>query len=155
MIAMTTRPVAAFLAAVALLYTATAAAGPTIRINPSPVYVHPGDSVQLRADILGPSEYRTKWILQGPILDGVDAGSLTQEGVYTAPAARPPGPVRVVVQVSTGEWNLPVAAASVPVRILPEHMPLPPEAPGLPRERPTPPPPPQAPEPPPVPEPPR
>lgn len=148
---MFTRPVAGLLTAVMLMVSAAAAAGPSIRIHPTPVYVHPGQSVQLTASIYGPSEYRTKWILQGPILDGVDAGTLTQDGVYTAPATRPPGAVRVVVQVATGQWNLPVAAASVPVRILPAHMPLPPEPPGDPS---APFPLPQAPEPPPPPVPP-
>ena len=83
------------------------------------------ESVQLKVDIGGPSEYRVKWILQGPLVGGIDAGQLSDDGLYTAPASMPTGPVRIVTQISTGEWNLPVAAASVPVQIIPEGMPKP------------------------------
>ncbi len=100
-------------------------AAPSIAITPSPVIAYPGESVQLSADIRGPSEYRVKWILQGPMMDGVDPGELTEGGLYTAPQYPPPGPVRIVVQISTGQWNLPVAAASVPVQIVPEGVPKP------------------------------
>ena len=108
-----------------ILHAGESLAAPTITITPSPVVAYPGESVQVKADIGGPSEYRVKWILQGPLVGGVDAGRLSKDGVYTAPAAIPAGPVRIVAQISTGEWNLPVAAASVPVQIIPEGMPKP------------------------------
>jgi hypothetical protein len=95
-------------------------AAPTITIIPSPVFVSPGESVQIRARVHGPSEYRVKWILQGPMAEGTDYGTLTQDGVYTAPNAIPMGPIRIVAQISLGQWNLPVAAASVPVQVVPE-----------------------------------
>jgi hypothetical protein len=97
-----------------------AVAAPTITIIPSPVFVSPGEAVQLRAQVHGPSEYRVKWILQGPMMEGTDVGILTQDGVYTAPRAMPMGPIRIVAQISLGQWNLPVAAASVPVQVVPE-----------------------------------
>lgn len=117
-----------------------ATAGPSISIRPNPVIVSPGQSIQLETHIIGPSQYRVKWILQGPLIGEVDAGSLSADGLYQAPGRRPHGPVRIVVQVSTGEWNLPVAAASVAVRFVPEGMPAPtfslppppPEPPGSP-----------------------
>lgn len=100
--------------------TGTALAGPAITILPSPVIISPGDSLQLRAQVRGPSDYRVKWILQGPMVGVSDAGTLTEDGVYTAPASMPMGPIRVVVQISLGQWNLPVAAASAPVHLVPE-----------------------------------
>lgn len=100
-------------------------AGPSITITPWPVAVSPGKSVQLKAEVEGPSEYRVKWILQGPIMENVDAGTLTEGGLYTAPESIPVGPVRIVAQVSIGEWNLPVAAASVPVQVMPAAAPPP------------------------------
>ncbi len=106
-------------------YAVAGLAAPTITITPSPVVAYPGESVQLKVDIGGPSEYRVKWILQGPLVGGIDAGQLSDDGLYTAPASMPTGPVRIVTQISTGEWNLPVAAASVPVQIIPEGMPKP------------------------------
>ena len=120
-------------------------AGPSITIEPSPVYVSPGESVQLEARVRGPGEYRVKWILQAPVVGDVDAGALSESGVYTAPAQSPRGPIRIVAQVATGKWNLPVAAASTPVRVLPPGVqpparPAPPER-GFPErpERPEPP----------------
>ena len=139
-----TRGVLATLAAVTLVGQA-AVAGPSIRIEPSPVIVGPGESVQLRAVIQGPSEYKVRWILQGPLIEGADVGTLTDEGVYTAPGSIPRGRVRIVVQVSIGQYNLPVAAASVPVDILPAGM-KPPEF-GPPGGFAPPPPPPPPPEP--------
>lgn len=106
-----------------------AIAAPNISIYPSPVITEVGQSVQLKAVVVGPSQYQVKWILQGPLFDGSDAGTLTQSGVYTAPATLPRGPVRIVVQISTGQWNLPVAAASVPVDILPRGRAPPPPPP--------------------------
>jgi hypothetical protein len=133
-----------------------AMAAPTITLIPSPVFVSPGKSVQLRARVHGPSEYRVKWILQGPTMEGTDSGTLTQDGVYTAPSAMPAGPIRIVAQISLGQWNLPVAAASVPVQVVPEGAkppemvppPLPPPMPfgpqghpyGSPPQEPSPPP---------------
>ena len=115
--------------ALGIWQTGTALAAPTITIMPSPVVVSPGKSLQLRAEVHGPSDYRVKWILQGPMVGGGDAGTLTEDGIYTAPASLPIGPIRVVVQVSLGEWNLPVAAASVPVHLVPEGAVPPPVAP--------------------------
>ena len=107
------------------LYAGAGLAAPTITIAPSPVIAYPGETVQLKVDISGPTEYRVKWILQGPLVGGVDPGQLSEEGLYTAPTAMPTGPVRIVAQISTGQWNLPVAAASVPVQIIPKGMPKP------------------------------
>ncbi len=110
---------------VSTLYASAGLAAPTISITPSPVIAYPGEAVQLQADIGGPTEYRVKWILQGPLVGGIDPGKLTEDGLYTAPTSMPAGPVRIVVQISTGQWNLPVAAASVPVQIIPQGMPKP------------------------------
>ena len=97
-------------------------AGPSIRVEPAPVIVSPGETVRLKAVVQGPSEYRVRWILQGPVSDGGDIGTLTDEGVYTAPAGIPRGRIRIVAQISLGQYNLPVAAASVPVDIVPAGM---------------------------------
>lgn len=107
------------------LFAGAGLAAPSIFITPSPVIAYPGEAVQLRADIGGPTEYRVKWILQGPLVGSANAGKLTEDGLYTAPITVPAGPVRIVAQISTGQWNLPVAAASVPVQIIPEGMPKP------------------------------
>jgi hypothetical protein len=115
-------------------------AGPSIRIEPSPVILSTGESVQLRATVEGPSDYRVRWILQGPLAGGAELGTLTEDGLYTAPAAVPRGPVRIVVQVSLGQYNLPVAAASVPVDVLPPGF-KPPEMPAPGTFAPPPPPP--------------
>jgi hypothetical protein len=116
-----TRRLRTLLALLALACSAAWAA-PTISIEPSPVVVSPGETVSLRAEVQGPSEYRLRWILQGPLGGAGDIGSITQDGVYTAPAGIPRGPVRIVVQVSLGQYNLPVAAASVPVDVFPAGM---------------------------------
>ena len=97
-------------------------AGPSIRVEPAPVIVSPGETVRLKAVVQGPSEYRVRWILQGPVGDGGDIGTLTDDGVYTAPAGIPRGRIRIVAQISLGQYNLPVAAASVPVDIVPAGM---------------------------------
>jgi hypothetical protein len=142
------RGLAAVAALTALPMSATQA-GPSISIVPSPLYVTPGQSVQMEARVRGPGEYRVKWILQAPVVGEADAGTLTEDGHYTAPQAPPRGPVRIVAQVSTGKWNLPVAAASTPVRVLPPGA-EPPEPPARPQPGRFP----QPPEPPPRPEPP-
>lgn len=131
-------------AAVGLSLSVAAHAGPAIFVEPSPVVVSPGESVQIRATVQGPSEYRVRWILQGPLREGGDIGTLSEEGLYTAPKELPRGPIRIVVQVSLGQYNLPVAAASVPVDVVPLGF-KPPEMP--PRGSLTPPPPPPRPEP--------
>jgi hypothetical protein len=135
----------AWLAAGALAW-GTAHGGPTVQMEPYPVVVSPGETVQVKATVVGPSEYKLRWILQGPIGDDARVGNLSQEGLYTAPEQLPRGPVRIVVQVSLGQYDLPVAAASVPVDIFPTGM-KPPTA-GAPAGLPPPPPPPAPPEPP-------
>ncbi len=131
-------------AALGLLLSAVAQAGPMIFVEPSPVVVSPGESVQVRATVQGPSEYRVRWILQGPLSAEGDIGTLSEDGLYTAPKELSRGPVRIVVQVSLGQYNLPVAAASVPVHVVPPGF-KPPEMP--PRGSLAPPPPPPPPEP--------
>jgi hypothetical protein len=128
-------------AAIGLGLSTLAQAGPAIFVEPSPVIVSPGESVQVRATVQGPSEYRVRWILQGPLRETSDIGTLSEDGLYTAPKELPRGPIRIVVQVSLGKYNLPVAAASVPVDVVPPGF-KPPEMPVPGALAPPPPPPP-------------
>ena len=87
----------------------------TVSLDPPEARVQPGNQVRFTPHIEGARDPYISWGLGGSLDPAVDLGTISTDGVYTAPRITPAVPVHVVVTV-LGRRGGVLCSASAPVR---------------------------------------